>query len=1174
MRFFPLAAVLLLSVLLCMSGYALAQTGKSPSAYLDSILLQQGQAKSVCGSDHQLTQLRKDPLVLAREQKMNEDILRVLNNQVAMNGGSGTSADPYVLPVVFHIVSSTDPNAITDAQIANAVKDLNDAFSKSGAYAASVGADTRIRFALAQTDPDGGLTKGITRIKSFYGDNMHMNLDDTKMKRLMQWDPVKYINIWLVKNIVGEISATFSCGVWSRMNAGGYATMPFSVNGSSPADGLVITGFGPLLAHEMGHYLGLYHTFEGYCFNNNCATDGDRVCDTPPDGSTSSTSCSSPTNSCNSDTASNFSNGFFPKDVPDQVSNFMDYGNTSCSNQFTEGQAARMRAAIATQRSGLINNLMNKPCADNVLASFTRDNANPKINDLVSFNNTSQNAASYEWLVDGVSRGTTANFSNTFTTAQKFKVTLKATHSSGCVSTATDYVLVNCGVTARFWNNKQLVASKTGVLNDTILFTNTSVGATSYQWIKTNNNGTGRELITSNAAGSGANNLNYVFPDPGFFRVKLIASDGACVDSTLDLFVNIVDPTPNAYVSIYSAYCNQQTKVNLFVVACNFGYAPILPGLPISFYDADPRLPGATKIDNSFILKDTLKGICCGTTYPLTLDVKRPGLNQLYAVVNDAGNVLPIVLPNTTLRETNYLDNVASLSNFRFRATVTPSNPVLRPGDTLRLSVQSSPDPTGSSTFLWDPAKQLSCTTCTTPLFTADSTRIKKVYAKSFLQCFDTATVNLTVVQPDDFTVKINTAECAGADSMTVNLTVNSQVVGAGIPKKLPIAIYDKDPSVAGAQLLPPLFLVPDSAFSLQRNYTFKVKKTTSGNVYAAVNPGNTAVPVSFSNPPFFEHTVTNNISAAKAYTQIVKVIDTAICRGDTLLGHTVSGTYTDAFVTSGGCDSLRILNLTIRPVAVTKTTFTVNICAGQSHEGYTKSGTYVNVFKGANSCDSIRTLILTVYPHVSRTNTVQICKGDTYLAGGKLQTTAGTYVDSLKTSIGCDSVVTTILTVVPVPLNFLPLDTTLCIGKTLPIVLSYPTTLWSDGSSGNFFNISQTGSYTAQVVDRNGCKGTDSIQVQFNRCIAIQIPDAFSPNNDGKNDVFKPLIGAPITNYRMQIWNRWGQLVFETRDISKGWDGKYLSELQQNGAYIYYFTLTDPDGVFIEKKGTLILIR
>lgn len=1174
MRFFSSAVVMLLFVLLCLTGYASAQAGKSPSAYKDSILLQHGQPKSVCGSDYQLTQLRKDPLVLAKERKMNEDILRVLNNQVTLNGGSGTSADPYVLPVVFHIVNSTDPTAITDAQIDNAVKDLNDAFSKKGAYAASVGADTRIRFALAQTDPDGGVTKGITRTKSFYADNMHMSLDDFKMKRLMQWDPVKYINIWIVKNIAGEISATFSCGVWTRLNAGGYATMPFSVNGSSPTDGIVITGFGPLLAHEMGHYLGLYHTFEGYCFNNNCATDGDRVCDTPPDGSTSASSCSSPSNSCNSDTASNFSNGFFPKDVPDQVSNFMDYSNTTCSNQFTEGQAARMRAAISTQRSGLINNLMNKPCSDNVLASFTRDNANPKINDPVSFTNTSVNAASYEWLIDGVPKVTTANFSNTFTTAQRFKVTLKATHSSGCVSTATDYVVVNCGVTAKFWNNKQLIASKTGVLNDTILFTNNSVGATTYQWIKLNNNGTGREVISSNAAGAAAKDLNYVFPEPGFFRIKLIASDGACIDSTFDLFVNIVDPTPNAYVSVYGVYCFQQTKVNLFLSACNFGYAPILPGMPISFYDADPRFPGAVKIDNSYILKDTLKGICCGNTYPLTLDVKRPGLNQLYAVVNDLGTAIPIALPNTTLKEINYTDNVASVSNFRFKATVTPANPSLRPGDTLRLTVQTSPDPVFNSTFLWDTPKQLSCSTCTTPLFTADSTRIKKVYAKSFLQCFDTATVTLTVVQPDDFTVKVNSAECAGTDSMTVNVTVNSQVVGAGIPKKLPIAIYNNDPSIAGTQLLPPLFLVPDSSFTLQKSYTFKVKKTTTGTVYAAVNNSNTTVPVSFVNPPFFEHTSTNNISAPKAYTQITKIIDTAICKGDTLLGRFVTGTYTDAFVTSGGCDSTRILNLTIKPVAVTKTTIPVNICVGQNYEGYTKAGTYVNVFKGSNSCDSIRTLILSVYPHVSRTNTVQICKGETYLAGGKLQTTAGTYVDSLKTTVGCDSVVTTILTVVPVPVNFLPLDTTLCIGKTLPIVLSYPTTVWSDGTSSNFFNISQPGAYTAQVIDRNGCKGTDSIQVLFNRCIPIQIPDAFSPNNDGRNDVFKPLIGAPITNYRMQIWNRWGQLVFETRNISQGWNGKYQSELQQNGAYLYYFTLTDPDGVLIEKKGTLILIR
>ncbi len=1163
--------------LLLIAGSTHAQVARPASPYVDSSLVPYDLLKENCSSDYIIKELRKDPAFVERERKMNADILRVLTNNIKVNGGSGTTADPYLLPVVFHIVS-TNPAAITDLQINNAVKDLNDAFSKTGAYAASAGADTKIRFALAKTDPDGGITKGITRVTSPFSDNMQMSLDDSRLKNLVQWDPVKYINIWVVRNIVGEISATFSCGVWTRLNAGGYATMPFAVNGVSPTDGIVVTGFGPLLAHEMGHYLGLYHTFEGYCTNNDCTKDGDRVCDTPPDGTTAgSGSCNSPfpINSCITDTLSNYSNGFFPIDVSDQITNFMDYGNSACSNQFTEGQAARMRAAIATQRLGLINNLMNPPCNDNILASFTRDNADPKANDVVNFANTSVNAVSYEWLIDGVSKATTLNFSNTFTTIKKYKVTLKATNAAGCISTFSDYVLVNCGVTARFSNNKQLIASKTGVLNDTILFTNNSTGANTYQWILANNANTVRNTIVSNAAGGGANDLNYIFPQPGIFRVKLIASNATCVDSTFDLFVNVVDPTPNAYVSMFGANCFQQTKVRLNVYACNFGYAPIPAGLPISFYDADPRKAGANKIDTTFILPDSLKGICCGKSYQLTLDIKRAKLDQIYAVVNDIGTVVPIALPNNPfLVESNYTDNVGFLSNFRFKATVTPTVATLKPGDSVQLSVQTSPDPTLTSKFLWNPPKQLSCSTCTTPMFYADSTRIKQVFASSLLQCFDTATVTLNVIQPDDYTIKINSATCAGADSLSVSVTVNSTAVGGGIPKKLPIALYVNDPSVTGAQLLPPLFQVPDSTALQQQTYTFKVKSTTAGNLFATINSNGAGVPVSFTSPPFFEKVTNNNISASFAYQPITKVIDTSVCNGDTVLSHTVSGTYTDAFVTASGCDSIRILNLTVKAAAIIKTTVNIAICDGQTYAGYNKTGTYVNVFTGVNNCDSIRTLNLVVNPVEKKTNTIQICKGDTYFAGGKQQSIAGTYVDTLKTKAGCDSIVTTVLTVNSLPANFLPLDTIVCIGKTLPLSLSYPSVVWSDGSTATSFTINQPGTYGAQVVDKNGCKGSDAIQVQFIKCIPIQIPDAFTPNRDGKNDTFKPLIGALVTNYKMQIWSRWGQLVFETHKFNEGWNGTYLGELQQNGTYIYFFSFTDPDGVDIMRKGTLLLIR
>ena len=174
------------------------------------------------------------------------------------------------------------------------------------------------------------------------------------------------------------------------MNEGGYATMPPDVGG--PLDGIVVTGFGILLAHEMGHYLGLYHTFQGMdCKNDDCSTDGDMVCDTPPQRDIfSSPSCSSPANSCSTDTLSGFTT-----DVPDLISNFMSYGNASCINEFTEGQSARMRGTIATVRSTLLANECTPPCGESSVASFTRDLPYPNTGNTVNFTNTSTGATQY-----------------------------------------------------------------------------------------------------------------------------------------------------------------------------------------------------------------------------------------------------------------------------------------------------------------------------------------------------------------------------------------------------------------------------------------------------------------------------------------------------------------------------------------------------------------------------------------------------------------------------------------------------------------------------------------------------------------------------------------------------------------------------------------------------------
>lgn len=1275
-----------------MSVCSIAQQVSTSS--VDSALGSAG-FRNFCGMDHLLKDFRADPSFVAAEKKMNDAIFTFITSDRRIRVNAPLPAVPVVLPVVVHIIND-NPDVITQAMVDAGIQDLNDAFSKSGAYAASGGVDTKLRFVLAKRDPDGGLTRGITRTKTSYGANLNMYTEDFRMKNLMNWDPAKYINIWLVNNIIGEISASFSCGVgWRRKNVGGYASMPINQPFTyGITDGMVVPGFGVVLAHEMGHYLVLYHTFEGGCTNNNCLTDGDRVCDTPPDATDDPvTDCNNPGNSCRTDTLSAYSNGFFPRDTTDQASNFMDYNKALCQNQFTQGQAERMHAALATQRPTLINNAITAPCNSALRASFSRTVADPKPTESIAFANTSIGAtggAVYEWKVDGivVHNGLTLP-ARTFPDAafpyfKKHTVTLKVT-DGGCVSSSTDYIVTNCGLTARFYNNKKFIASLSGVLTDTILFTNNTIstltGTPTYEWILNNFGNNTRSIISTNAAGAGGpNDLNYEFPAFGNFQIRLKATLGACVDSSEALFLNIANPRPDAFISIISANCFQNTKVRVNFYMCNFGYDTIMPGVPVTFYDDDPVKATARKIGKTFILPDSIKGFCCSKVYVDTLDLGYEKLDKIYAVVNNSTSSVPIVLPDpgVTLIEKEYTNNKASYLGFRYKATITPLTASMAPGDTLQLRAQASPDPT--STYTWGPPGNFSCTTCNPTFYYADTNALatKYIIAKSTYQCTDTAYIDISVPPYNDYSVGIGAVSCSPKeDSLFVDFTIYNLFKRGIIPKNLELAFYKDDPRTSKAVLLAPPFKVPDSVTARQKTYRYKIKKLRGGKVYASVNDKGTAIPVVAANAPFAESVYTNNFDSA-AYTPIAGItVDTAICSGLNFKGHTISGVYRDTVLSVGGCDSTNVINLTIKPVAAVQTTINATICEGENYAGRTTTGTYVDIYPGSNTCDSVRTLNLIVNPVVRITRNIKICRGKSFFVAGKLQTVSGTYIDSAKSAKGCDSIVTTNLTVDPfvpvqysrticrgarffaggkmqtesgvytdtttssagcdsvtvttllvqpiiratypvsicrggsyfaggklqtqsglyadtvktaggcdsvtvtqlivnaLPTQFLPADTTICMEREFTISLTgYKSIVWSTGSSNPSITVTQPGTYSAQVVDKNGCAGSDAINIAYVKCIDIQVPSAFTPNNDGKNDVFRPLLGVPPKNYTMQIYSRWGQLVFETHDPLKGWNGKLNGEQQESGTYIYLITLIDPDGELVVKKGTLVLIR
>ncbi|WP_165836272.1 gliding motility-associated C-terminal domain-containing protein [Taibaiella soli] len=115
---------------------------------------------------------------------------------------------------------------------------------------------------------------------------------------------------------------------------------------------------------------------------------------------------------------------------------------------------------------------------------------------------------------------------------------------------------------------------------------------------------------------------------------------------------------------------------------------------------------------------------------------------------------------------------------------------------------------------------------------------------------------------------------------------------------------------------------------------------------------------------------------------------------------------------------------------------------------------------------------------------------------------------------------------------------------------------------------------YYLTGIDSNGCRETDSIKISIDYRDHLMIPSAFTPNGDGKNDVFKivNLSFQKVTEFR--VFNRWGQEIFSTGDGQKGWDGTWKGVAQDVGVYNYIIRIAYPDGYVETYKGDVTLIR
>lgn len=116
------------------------------------------------------------------------------------------------------------------------------------------------------------------------------------------------------------------------------------------------------------------------------------------------------------------------------------------------------------------------------------------------------------------------------------------------------------------------------------------------------------------------------------------------------------------------------------------------------------------------------------------------------------------------------------------------------------------------------------------------------------------------------------------------------------------------------------------------------------------------------------------------------------------------------------------------------------------------------------------------------------------------------------------------------------------------------------------------TTTYTVEATEGK-CVKTGTVTVMVNNELYLFLPSAFSPNGDGKNDVFRPSTNL-LGNYEMWIFNRWGRLVFHSKDKSKGWDGNYHNMPQPIGGYPYLIKFMDANNYTQTRRGTVTLIR
>ncbi len=419
--------------------------------------------------------------------------------------------------------------------------------------------------------------------------------------------------------------------------------------------------------------------------------------------------------------------------------------------------------------------------------------------------------------------------------------------------------------------------------------------------------------------------------------------------------------------------------------------------------------------------------------------------------------------------------------------------------------------------------------------------------------CPDTATFNISIVNATNATITPAGPFCANDPSVTLSaVSPGGTWSGTGITNPT-TGVFDPNTAGPGSHTI---------------TYGISGSCGDTQTVSITVNPSDTAT---FSYTP----TTFCDTDPNPSPTGIVTTGGTfTINNGGTINGTTGqvnlltsgAGTYTITYITNGACPDTATFGITISTCATPTAAYSVSdstICDGECVT-FTDLSTGATMWQWTFNGGTPSTAN-TQGPH-------SVCFNG-----------PGIYNIELiaSNSTGADTITSTV-EVYANPIVNAGSDVTIDLGQSVTLnatgtngthTWSPPTWLSCVICPSPVATPQETTTYTVIVVDSNGCSASDEVTVIVDFDFIIWVPNIFSPNGDGNNDIaFVRGVGVEYLNF--VIYDRWGEKVFETNDLSNGWDGTFRGKKMNNGVFVYYLQATFKNGEEVTKKGDITLIR